>query len=763
MCACAWVSGWTTPPNKMATPNRSCAEEMAAREQASAMPATAGGGRSVSPDQEHDFLEEPPRDYYCAVSLDLLLEPFQTGCCGHHLSREVVDRLQREGKPCPMCNRPNFPAVRDIYMQRKIKELQVRCRYNGGGCVWTGQLFDKDAHMRTCPKQPWSCPHCQFAGLREAAQEHTEGCAQVPVHCPNQCEARQVPRCQLSVHLDRDCPLQQVACKFSHVGCTEELVRSQLAAHIQNMQMHHTMLMCSANLDLTRQLNEKLTEKDAQIEALRGDVVRLERELGQRVQAVEAGVAAQSEWMESQQRENQNDENLQEPVLTEEIVKTVVTERLRETEMFLRELKKEVEGVRGAVDENRRLAVQEMTEEQEKGVGKLDELVKQVEQDREAAREDFKNWEMTLKEERELVAKTTEETMRRALGEVERTVVDEVKKSMKEVESSVMRELVKEGGKREEVRREIGAVGEKVRAVETHIKATEGKITAEMSALKTNMEKEMEETRVKIIGGEKVEPAATVSPVQRYVRRGKSKAASRSVTSDWVLSTPRIIPIQGVESSSVVAPIPLAKHVSEEDANRKPKPVTTTYVPQSRLDLVPSVGSVPHSMLDLIPSVGLGDGDLPGVKVIDPQRRLPPCGFEIRNFFKLKEGNKEWRSDPFYSREGYKMCLGVWPNGFRSGAGTHVSVEFYKMKDASTDRLKWNVKLPIHVRIFNYRTKMWEREHVNGETFTRSKVSGEFETSGYAQSHKLVAHDDLEPYLHDDKFMIQVYKFELKL
>ena len=739
------VSWWTAPPYKMADPNRSCAEEiMAAREQASATPATAGGGRSVSPDQEHDFLEEPPRDYYCAVSLELLLEPFQTGCCGHHLSREVVERLQREGKPCPMCNRPNFPANRDIYMQRKIKELQVRCRYSGGGCVWTGQLFDKVAHMRTCPKQPWSCPHCQFAGLREAAQEHTEGCAQVPVACPNHCEARQVPRCHLSIHLDRDCPLQQVACEFSHVGCTEELVRSQLAAHIQNMQMHHTMLMCSANLDLTRQLNEKLTEKDAQIEALRGDVARLERELGQRVQAVEAGVAAQSEWMESQQREDQNEENLQEPVLTEETVKTVVAEQLRETEeRFLRELKKEVEGVRGAVDENRRLAVQEMTEKQEEGVGKLDELVKQVEQECKAAQEHFKNWEMTLKEERELVAKTTEETMRRVLGEVERTVVDEVKKSM---ESLVTRELAKEGGKREEVRREVGAVGGKVKAVETHMEATESKITAEMSALKTNIEKKMEETRVKITG-ERVEPAATVSPVQHHGLKTKIKALSsrlRPVTSENVVLSPWNALVQRAESS-VVAPIPLGKHMSEEDANRKPKPVTTT---------------VPHSIPDLTPTVG-SVLDHPGVTGL--QRRFPPCNFEIRNFSKLKEGNKEWRSDPFYSREGYKMCLGVWPNGFRSGAGTHVSIEFYKMKDANTDRLKWNVKLPIHVRVFNHRTKTWEREHVNGETFTRSKVSGEFETSGYAQSHKLVAHDDLEPYLHDDKFIIQVYKFELKL
>ncbi|CAI8056920.1 hypothetical protein GBAR_LOCUS31003 [Geodia barretti] len=48
------------------------------------------------PDKEFDFLERPSQDFFCPVSLELLLEPQLTSCCGHHLSLEVANRLQKE-------------------------------------------------------------------------------------------------------------------------------------------------------------------------------------------------------------------------------------------------------------------------------------------------------------------------------------------------------------------------------------------------------------------------------------------------------------------------------------------------------------------------------------------------------------------------------------------------------------------------------------------------------------------------------------------
>jgi len=79
-------------------------------------------------------VEEPAREFFCAVSLELLREPQQTDCCGHHLSVEVAQRLQGEGKPCPMCQHPHFTARPDKFHRRKVQQLTVCCQHKKNGC-----------------------------------------------------------------------------------------------------------------------------------------------------------------------------------------------------------------------------------------------------------------------------------------------------------------------------------------------------------------------------------------------------------------------------------------------------------------------------------------------------------------------------------------------------------------------------------------------------------------------------------------------------
>ncbi|ETW92064.1 MAG: hypothetical protein ETSY1_45365 [Candidatus Entotheonella factor] len=70
-------------------------------------------------ERDFDFVERPSQDFFCPVSLELLLEPQLTSCCGHHLSLEVTTRLHREGKACPMCNAEQWSAMLDKYHRRK--------------------------------------------------------------------------------------------------------------------------------------------------------------------------------------------------------------------------------------------------------------------------------------------------------------------------------------------------------------------------------------------------------------------------------------------------------------------------------------------------------------------------------------------------------------------------------------------------------------------------------------------------------------------
>ena len=116
---------------------------------------------------DYDFVEEPAKEFFCAVTLALLVEPQQTDCCGHHISAEVARRLLGEGKACPMCQQPRFTTHSDKFHGRKIRQLIVRCPNKKSGCGWEGELGDVEAHMGCCPNQPWRCPHCAFVGLRE--------------------------------------------------------------------------------------------------------------------------------------------------------------------------------------------------------------------------------------------------------------------------------------------------------------------------------------------------------------------------------------------------------------------------------------------------------------------------------------------------------------------------------------------------------------------------------------------------------------------
>ena len=93
---------------------------------------------------------------------------------------------------------------------------------------------------------------------------------------------------------------------------------------------------------------------------------------------------------------------------------------------------------------------------------------------------------------------------------------------------------------------------------------------------------------------------------------------------------------------------------------------------------------------------------------------VPPVEYTVPNFSVLKAQDKEWRSSPFYAhRGGYKMCIGMWPNGAPFGCRSHVSVRFYTMQDGSTEKLNWLVRLPVTIQVMNHTTGRWEREHTD--------------------------------------------------
>ena len=101
--------------------------------------------------EEFDFVEPPAEDFFCPVTFELLLNPHQTTatCCGHHLSEKAVDRLQLEGKPCPMCKETELVTTSDKYFKRKA--CAICCPHKASGCEWVGEVGGSKQHINTCP------------------------------------------------------------------------------------------------------------------------------------------------------------------------------------------------------------------------------------------------------------------------------------------------------------------------------------------------------------------------------------------------------------------------------------------------------------------------------------------------------------------------------------------------------------------------------------------------------------------------------------
>ena len=209
---------------------------------------------------EYDFVEQPSEEFFCPVTLAVLLEPYLTPCCGYHLSQEAYQRLQ--GQPCPMCRKDNFTAMRDKYYKRRVLSLKVRCPHKAEGCEWEGELGSLEQHLNTnssagecryvdvdcpyacgervqrrsleehksqhCPLRPFTCQYCNHkATYQEVTKDHWPVCEKCPLPCPNECGEKRIERQHLKKHLEQTCPLEKVPEAVKTVQQQEDQIKQQ--------------------------------------------------------------------------------------------------------------------------------------------------------------------------------------------------------------------------------------------------------------------------------------------------------------------------------------------------------------------------------------------------------------------------------------------------------------------------------------------------------------------------------------------------------
>ena len=286
--------------------------------------------RKVKDDERggHDceFVEPPPASFQteCPICLLILKEPCVISCpCGQKMCSECVERIKKEGKPCPLCNKTDFSFMRDYGLERYMKEFEVRCSHVKDGCDWRGKLGEFEQHLNRnpspenqldgcqfvgveckyicgglywrcdvsvhqidhCMKRPYSCGYCQVheSTFEDVTQNHYFECPKYPVTCPNVCRRNPFERQEIEYHLKDDCPLAKVSCPLHYTGCEVELPRKDMPEHMKDTVTHLTLL---ANVTLSlmkenQELKDIVGKKNQQID-------EMAHELRQKMAASEA-------------------------------------------------------------------------------------------------------------------------------------------------------------------------------------------------------------------------------------------------------------------------------------------------------------------------------------------------------------------------------------------------------------------------------------------------------------------------------------------
>ncbi|XP_078604260.1 TNF receptor-associated factor 2-like [Branchiostoma floridae x Branchiostoma japonicum] len=231
--------------------------------------------------------------YLCSVCRLVLREPFQT-YCGHRYCKSCLDEIFRMPgiqmcKQCPQDAQSEDSMLRsdqafpDRAIRRDIGEIPVKC-LNAEACEWKGKAHQYDEHQEicefgliSCPKQGCGkqvmrldlaahlekecavrqvkCKYCAQKILLKDEKDHLFICPQVPVNC-DFCGKKKIPRAQLQQHQDEntgDCKRLKVACPFASVECPAKLEREKLNDHIVNHQVDHLSLMRDKYLTLMHQ------------------------------------------------------------------------------------------------------------------------------------------------------------------------------------------------------------------------------------------------------------------------------------------------------------------------------------------------------------------------------------------------------------------------------------------------------------------------------------------------------------------------------
>ena len=148
---------------------------------------------------DYEFIDPPPNSLECSICLLTLRDPHVISCCGNHFCHTCIGRIQGDGKPCPLCNEPNFTTFLHKGVKREVNALMICCRWRQLGCDWEGELGQLEEH------------------LHPGVGSRGKGCGYVIIECVYKCGERLERRMIQDHELDA-CPRRPIEVQMSRLA-----------------------------------------------------------------------------------------------------------------------------------------------------------------------------------------------------------------------------------------------------------------------------------------------------------------------------------------------------------------------------------------------------------------------------------------------------------------------------------------------------------------------------------------------------------------
>lgn len=233
---------------------------------------------------DEEFVCKVEEDLECSICHQPLKEPVLTRC-GHRFCKECIEehfRRQKSRKTSINCpkDRQKLDTDKDVFPDKatewNILSLTIRCpnyRCDPSGCNWTGELGEKETHLKTCQWKlipctnakcqvqvrkmnlnghlrnicQWriiKCVHCNRSYPKCEVKNHFDQCPKFQLPCPNKC-GQSIPREAITNHTQTICPPKVINCPYQYLGCKRKIFRREVDHHLENDIKSHLDFACA--------------------------------------------------------------------------------------------------------------------------------------------------------------------------------------------------------------------------------------------------------------------------------------------------------------------------------------------------------------------------------------------------------------------------------------------------------------------------------------------------------------------------------------